>query len=136
LRCAREPASAEEKRDLLQVPASLAGRVITNMDQLTEMILSDQELLESHPLYKKGQKAGKAEGHEEGREEGALEGQEKALREATLAVLQARFGAVPEDTRRRLQEIHALAELKTLVAHAARSQDIESFRQALGNAAR
>jgi len=115
-------ASAEEKRDLLQVLASLAGRVITNMDQLTEMILSDQELLESHPLYKKGQKAAAQEG-------------EQALREAILEVLVLRIGEVPEDVCRRLEEIHALAELKSLVARAAQAQDMESFRRALGNAA-
>jgi predicted transposase YdaD len=120
-------ASAEDKRELLQALASLAGRVVTNMDQLTEMILSDQELLESHPLYKKGQKTGKAEG--------TKERQEKALREAILDVLAVRLGEVPEEIRRGMAKTENLAELKRLVASAARAPDVDSFRQALGNAA-
>jgi predicted transposase YdaD len=115
-------ASAEDKRELLQALASLAGRVIANMDKLTDLILSDQDLLESHPLYKKGQKAGK--------EEGAQEGQE-ALREAILELLRARFGEVPEDICDRLENIHTLADLKALVGSAARARDVDSFRQAI-----
>ena len=59
----------------------------------------------------------KEEARQEGRQEGLQEGRQEGRREALeilLSLIEARFGMVPEDTRRRVQEIHDPEELKAL----------------------
>jgi flagellar biosynthesis/type III secretory pathway protein FliH len=56
----------------------------------------------------------KEEGFQEGRQEGRQEGAQ-ALQDLLLSDMEERFGPVSETTRRRVEEIQGLQELKTLI---------------------
>ena len=104
----------------------MSERVIKDLS-LLESILSEPEFVENDILYRKARR----EGREEGRAEGVHQGEEQALREAITDVLAERFGPVPESFQGRLATIHARADLKRLVAAAARAADLAAFRHDL-----
>jgi hypothetical protein len=55
----------------------------------------------------------------------------KNTQETILAVLKARFGAVPEGIAERLRKLRSQKKLKALVKQAALCPDLDAFRQQL-----
>jgi hypothetical protein len=78
---------------------------------------------------------GRKEGLEEGRQEGRQEGLVLGLRDAAVAVLEARFDQVPAEIRSRIEGASDVEALKALHRRAATAATLEEFRQALGDPA-
>jgi hypothetical protein len=55
----------------------------------------------------------------------------KTLQEAILAILEARFGTVPEDIVEWVRELRSQKKLKALVKQAALCRDLDAFRKHL-----
>ena len=75
---------------------------------------------------------GKAEGKVEGKAEGKVEGIAEGILESLIQVLTARFGEIPTQIRGRIKVIGDVDKLKGLIRGAASCEDLESFREALG----
>lgn len=78
---------------------------------------------------------GREEGLEEGLEQGLEQGKElgalQATREATLHLLEVRFGKVTAHTATVLTRIDDLAQMKTLFEHAATAESLAEFEETL-----
>jgi hypothetical protein len=68
---------------------------------------------------------------EKGIEKGMEKGRLESKRESVLQVLEARFGAVPEEVQSALSAIEDLKRLETLTRTAATMPDMDTFAQAL-----
>ncbi len=125
-----EDASMVDKGLLLVALEALARRVMGN-NKLLEEILSEPEFYKASSFYKRGHKEGEEQGEQRGELKGEQRGEEKALRESILDILEERFGEVPEDLRARVNVLHDLRALKSLVRSAASALDLQAFRAAL-----
>ncbi|MGH2517387.1 MAG: hypothetical protein ACRDHP_17195 [Ktedonobacterales bacterium] len=115
----KETAPAGDLQELEALLAVFAARTFGTDPILAMMrrIFMNTEILETSPLYQQWI----SKGREEGRTEGA--------REAALAVLRGRFGALPEDFERALAAA-AGARLDAMLAHAA-TESLEELRARL-----
>jgi hypothetical protein len=118
-----------------------ARRTIQNLFRFIDWVMAlpedlaarfDEELVE----YEKAKRMPyvthiERKGRAEGRAEGRTEGRRQTLREATLEVLEARFGAVPYELREHIQHLTDEAVLKKLPRQAALARSIEDFQRKL-----
>ena len=79
-----------------------------------------------------GRQEGRKEGRKEGRQEGRQEGRKEGLRADVLAVLEVRFGSVPESLPAKISKIADLAELEALHRRAVVVDSLPAFLQELG----
>lgn len=112
-RCAekieREAARPKERADLLAVSQVLTGLRFPE-PELVNLLGGEQAMIESPVLQK------------------MLAG---TLHKAILAILKDRFGAVPRDVAKLLQEVLAEKKLTALIVLAAKCADLQAFREAL-----
>ncbi len=109
-----EMASAETKRELLQILVGLAGGVI-----------KDRELL--HNLFSEIEKMGENYVFDLLMEKGIEKGARQEARQGILKVLARRFGEVPPELVRRINAIEELPKLESLLVEAAVCPNLEAF---------
>ncbi|MFQ3611998.1 MAG: hypothetical protein SNJ72_10955 [Fimbriimonadales bacterium] len=93
--------------------------------------IAPQERLAVERALKQGLEEGREKGFQEGVkqgiQQGIQQGVEAGARETILAILQARFGNVPEEVHQRLTEIHDIQQLRRLSVSAAQARTIAEF---------
>lgn len=78
-----------------------------------------------------GRREGLQQGLQEGLQQGLQQGLVQAARDDVLAVLEVRFGAVPEAVRVAVERIADVQRLKQLLRQAIVAPDVESFARLL-----
>ncbi len=122
------PISQQERSEYIGLLASLAGIVLSREPLLAALrrIPMLDELLESSSVAQAFREKGLEKGRQEGRQEGLAEGIQQTL----LAILEGRFGVVPDDIRAAV----AQADVTTLteVARQSATAPLEQLRARLG----
>jgi predicted transposase YdaD len=114
--------------------AYVALRVLSGIaypEVLIEQILRRQELMLESPVYRKimdeGREEGLEQGLEAGRQQGRHEGEHSGRCAAVLAVLEVRFGELPESLPRLIADVTDATRLEALHRRAVVVESLEVF---------
>jgi predicted transposase YdaD len=110
------------------LPARLPGVKVPKVFELQEVysVLAEKFV----PWTEQWEQQGFEKGVRKGREEGLEEGTRKTLgsfRQSLLNTLEARFGPLSEDVRRKLEEINSAEELAELTARAGSASSLDAL---------
>jgi uncharacterized protein DUF4351 len=107
-----------------------ALRALEENQEVQAMQQTWAEKLEAKGVAKgraEGQAAGRAEGKAEGQAEGRAEGKAQGAREILLRQLRQRFGTLPAEAERRIQEVSSLERLTRLADQVLVARSLEEM---------
>ena len=99
--------------------------------QAVQNVFTDRESVTMATLAEKWMEQGFQKGVQQGVQQGIQQGMERAqeatTREDVIEVLETRFGPLPAQVSRQLEEIHDIARLKQLLKAAIQAPALEGF---------
>ncbi len=95
--------------------------------QAVQNVFTDREGVTMATLAEKWMEQGFQRGIQQGIQQGVERAQEAAIRESVIEVLETRFGLLPAQLRRQLEEIHEVTRLKQLLKAAIQAPALEGF---------
>jgi hypothetical protein len=101
-----------------------------------KLALKEWNVIESKQVKEwqdQARKDGRQEGHQEGRLEGRQEGQRENSLTSLLAVLNDKYGALPDDVPSHLKAIGDFTVLQQLLLKAVRAGSLDDFRKSMAN---
>jgi len=120
----------EQRADAYVALRVLSG--ITYPLALVSQILKRREIMLESPVYREILEEGEQKGRQAGRHEGEQKGRQEGLCADVLAVLEVRFGPVPDSLAQRVEQVTDRERLEALHRRAVLVESLEVFVQEVG----